>query len=148
MDMLGSSSQTIKLETGAEAKGAGININADVTANATLSGKLSLGFETSGVTPVAFIVPGRTLTLDVGASATITSAPLNLGILSLSISSGSISFDSHVDVALTDTADSDERMRWEDHFRISSALPRASRRRLVPASPWGSIPALRFPEWT
>src|SRR6266850_4105126 len=102
IDFHGSRTEQVDLETGAKAKGAGINIDAKVDLTATLTGRWSLEFETSGGTPSTFLVPGGTLTLDVGASATIANANVNLGILALTISPGSIAFDSHADLTLLD----------------------------------------------
>ncbi len=112
IDMHGSASQTVELETGPKAKGFGIDIDSTISVSATLSGILTVGFDTfSATADDVFLVPDNTLRLDVTASAAIASAPLNLGILALTISSGSVNVHSHVDLTLTDDpGDTDERI--------------------------------------
>ena len=115
-DMLGSASESLELETGPVAKGLGIDIDSSITVTAVLDGDLSVGFDTFSATAEdVFIVPGGTLAIDVTASAAIASAPLNLGILALTISSGSVAVDSFVNLALTDdSGDTDQRITPSD----------------------------------
>ena len=113
MDLHGTASDTVALETGAAAKTAGIDLQASVNASATLSGVLTLGMTTGGGLDV-FLVPEKTLRLDVSASASLGGSSVNLGVLALTLNSGSLSYDSYVDLTLHDNGDSNGRIDTGD----------------------------------
>ena len=110
IDMHGSAGDSVDLEAGADAATAGISLSASVTANATLSGTLSVGFTTDSNSPVVFLAPERTLDLHVDASASLGSAKLSLGVLGLGLKNGSLDFNGDVHLTLKDPSDSDQRI--------------------------------------
>jgi hypothetical protein len=115
IDMLGSATDTVQLETGADAKQEGIDLQASVGVTASISGLLDVGITTDG-TLTPFLVPDRKLTFGVSATANFSgSKPLNLGILALTVGGGaSLLYSDGIDFTLQDNGDSDARITASD----------------------------------
>ncbi|HSC96389.1 MAG TPA: LEPR-XLL domain-containing protein, partial [Burkholderiales bacterium] len=81
-ELHGEASKEFKIDLGETAQNIGATVDGRITATGKLDADFSIGLSTAAA-PTAFLVPGATIGLEVSATGTLSSAPINLPSLDL-----------------------------------------------------------------
>jgi Ca2+-binding RTX toxin-like protein len=96
--------QTFKIDLGEEGASLGVNLDADISVDATLDADFSIGISTGAPLEV-FLVPGGTITLAIDAVADLNGTAMHLGFLDLEfVNPSTIKLDGQVEIAFADDA--------------------------------------------
>jgi hypothetical protein len=102
MHFQAAASKTYAFDIGQAGENLGISLTGSITGAASIDANLSIGISTDTPTPVVFLEPGGTINLGLDATANLAGTALNLGLLSLNLSTFNLELKGELDLAFKD----------------------------------------------
>ena len=103
-----SASKSYSFDIGSAGENLGISLAGSITGAASIDANLSIGISTD-VVPVVFLAPTGGINLDVDATANLAGSDLNLGLLALHLTTGTVELKGELQLSLHDD-DTDGRL--------------------------------------